>query len=228
MELPLVLATANPDKAREMCEILTDVLGRSLAAWAIAAGGDTVAFYVTEPERLAEEVGGLAELREPPDVAETGETLEANARIKARAVVGALGLPAIADDTGLEVDALGGAPGVRSARYAGDGATYEENVAKLLAEMERMHRASRTARFATVAIAHFPDGREVVARGTVEGTIAAEPRGAAGFGYDPVFLPVGGRGRTFAELSTEEKHRLSHRGRALRALASALFDGSEH
>jgi XTP/dITP diphosphohydrolase len=140
-----------------------------------------------------------------------------------------MGLPAIADDTGLEVDALGGAPGVHSARFAGEGASYDENVAKLLREMERVHRASRTARFATVAIARFPDGREVLARGTIEGTIATAPSGAGGFGYDPVFLPAGGAGRTFADMPNGEKHRLSHRGRAFRALAAALFDqrGSE-
>jgi len=228
MKLPVVLATANPDKAQEICEILTEVLGHSLAAWALTFDDDTVAFYVTTPERLADELADLPRMLQAPDVAETGSTLEENARIKARGVAAAIGLPAIADDTGLEVDALGGAPGVRAARYAGFDATYTDNVEKLLAELARAGAghdlAARTARFATVATACWPDGRELSVRGEVEGVIAPEPRGAGGFGYDPVFAPIDGDGRTFAEMSTEEKHVLSHRGRAFRALAAALVD----
>ena len=133
------------------------------------------------------------------DVDETGETLLDNARLKARALAAATGVPAIADDTGLEVDDLGGEPGVRSARYSGESATYADNVAKLLAALEGRPEP-RSARFRTVAVAAWPDGREVVAEGVVEGTIATAPRGGGGFGYDPVFVPGGGDSRTFAEM----------------------------
>jgi XTP/dITP diphosphohydrolase len=134
----------------------------------------------------------------------------------------ATGLPAVADDTGLEVDALGGAPGVSSARYAGDDATYADNVEKLLRELADVGDPARTARFSTVALARWPDGREVAAIGDVEGVIATEARGEGGFGYDPLFVPVEGDGRTFAEMSADEKHRVSHRGRAFRTLADGL------
>ncbi|HVM03418.1 MAG TPA: RdgB/HAM1 family non-canonical purine NTP pyrophosphatase [Acidimicrobiales bacterium] len=154
------------------------------------------------------------------DVEETGRTLEDNALLKARAVLAATGEAAVADDTGLEVDALGGAPGVHSARYAGPGATYADNVAALLAALG--HRPDRAARFRTVAVACFPDGRQVVAEGVVAGAIATEARGEAGFGYDPVFVPAGGDGRTFAQMAPGEKNAVSHRGRAFRALAALL------
>ena len=156
------------------------------------------------------------------EVDETGETLEDNARLKADALCAATGLAALADDTGLEVDALGGAPGVRSARFAGHDVTYSDNVAKLLEVMAQVAPGDRTARFSTVAIARFPDGREIAAIGTVEGTIATEARGHGGFGYDPVFTPDEGDGRTFAEMSAAEKHSVSHRGRAFVALARSL------
>jgi XTP/dITP diphosphohydrolase len=154
------------------------------------------------------------------DVEETGSTLEDNARLKARALVDATGLAAVADDTGLEVVALDGAPGVYSARYAGEDASYADNVAKLVSALDGVD--DRRARFRTVALALFPDGREVVVEGVVDGVIAVAPRGEAGFGYDPVFVPDDGDGRTFAEMSSEEKHAVSHRGRAFRALASRL------
>lgn len=157
---------------------------------------------------------------EVPEVVEDGETLEDNARLKAVALVEATGEAAVADDTGLEVDALGGDPGVYSARYAGEGATYADNVAKLLRALEG--RDDRRARFRTVALASFPDGRELVAMGEVLGTIATEARGDQGFGYDPLFIPDEGDGRTFAEMTPAEKHELSHRGRAFRALADQL------
>jgi XTP/dITP diphosphohydrolase len=157
-----------------------------------------------------------------PDVEETGATLEENARIKATGLAGALGMLTIADDTGLEVDALDGAPGVYSARYAGPDATYDDNVAKLLRELEGVYPALRTARFATVALARWPDGRELVERGEVEGVITAAPAGHNGFGYDPVFVPTEGDGRTFAQMTAAEKHALSHRGRAFAALVAAL------
>jgi XTP/dITP diphosphohydrolase len=189
-----VLATANPDKAAEIEAILAPA-GIELAA------------------RPAE----------VPDVDETGETLEDNARLKAAALAAATGLPAIADDTGLVVDALDGAPGVRSSRYAGEAATYADNVAKLLSALAGTPPGARTARFETVALARWPDGREVVARGAVEGIIASMPSGTGGFGYDPVFVPAEGDGRTFADMPPADKHALSHRGRAFRALAGALL-----
>ncbi len=155
-----------------------------------------------------------------PEVDETQDTLEGNARLKAVALVQATGLPAIADDTGLEVDELGGAPGVYSARYAGEGATYADNVRKLYEAM--IGASTRRARFRTVALAAFPDGSVVVGHGVVEGVIAEGPRGERGFGYDPLFIPTNGDGRTFAEMTRSEKEAVSHRGRAFRALAIGL------
>ena len=199
--LRLVLASANPDKVAEIAAVLDDVLDVEL---------------VPRPADV-------------PDVVEDGETLLDNARLKARALVAATGLPAVADDTGLEVDALGGAPGVYSARYAGEGVTYADNVAKLLAELDALPDggAARTARFRTVALAAFPDGTELSAEGVVEGTIARRARGNGGFGYDPVFVPLEGGGRTFAEMTPAEKHAISHRGRAFRSLAAALAERAD-
>jgi len=154
------------------------------------------------------------------EVAETGATLWENARLKGLAVARAVGLPAIADDTGLEVDALGGAPGVHAARWAGPAATDADRVAKLLRELRGV--ADRRARFSTVALVVFPDGFEIGAEGVVEGTIAEAPRGTNGFGYDPVFVPDGAGGRTFAEMSVADKSAWSHRGRALSALVREL------
>ena len=194
--LRLVLASANPDKTREIAAILSAALPVTL---------------VPRPDDV-------------PDVVEDGETLLDNARLKAEAVSSATGLPAVADDTGLEVGALGGAPGVYSARFAGEGATYADNVAKLLAELGALPDGGgdRRARFVTVALVAFPDGHEVYAEGAVDGCIAERPVGSGGFGYDPVFVPDEGGGRTFAEMSPDEKHRCSHRGRAFRALAASL------
>ncbi len=157
-----------------------------------------------------------------PDVDETGETLEANALLKAQALVDATGLPAIADDTGLFVDALDGRPGVQSARYAGEHATYEENVAKLLAELDGVAASERTARFRTVIVIAYPDGTDVCVDGVLDGVIAFARTGDQGFGYDPVFVPSVTGGRSLAELSAHEKNTLSHRGVALRALAEKL------
>jgi XTP/dITP diphosphohydrolase len=218
LALPLVLATQNADKAREIVEIFVALADTPLIAYSI----DGIAFLVDVPDRIAASVAALPTLAAAPDVEETGSTLEENARIKARALADAFGLRAVADDTGLEVDALNGAPGVYSARYAGERASYADNVVKLLGELEGVYPPLRTARFTTVAIARGPDGREVVARGEVEGLIAALPRGGAGFGYDPVFVPVEGDGRSLAELTPDEKHAVSHRGRAFRALAGLL------
>jgi XTP/dITP diphosphohydrolase len=192
-----VTASANPAKVAEVAAIL----------------GDAVAL-APRPDHV-------------PDVVEDADTLEGNARLKAAAIAEATGCPAVADDTGLEVEALEGAPGVRSARYAGEAAVDADNVAKLLAELAARGASTpedRRARFRTVALVRWPDGREVHAEGTVTGTIAEAPRGSAGFGYDPVFVPDGGEGRTFAEMSADEKHAVSHRGRAFRALLDALAD----
>jgi XTP/dITP diphosphohydrolase len=161
-----------------------------------------------------------------PEVEETGDTLEENARLKGHGLVQATGLAAIADDTGLEVDALGGAPGVYSARYAGENASYDDNVDKLLAELASVGATGdddRRARFRTVAIACFPDRGDIVAHGVVEGMIAGQRRGQGGFGYDPVFVPDGGDGRTYAEMTLAEKGALSHRGKAFRALTTGLL-----
>lgn len=152
-----------------------------------------------------------------PDVEETEDTLEGNALLKAREVHALTGYAVVADDTGLEVNALGGAPGVISARFAGDDATYEDNVRKLLSVMEGF--AERSARFRTVMVLIDDNGEELVVEGVMEGSITTEARGSRGFGYDPVFL-VGER--TFAEMAPGEKNELSHRAQALRALAAAL------
>lgn len=175
---------------------------------------------------IAAVLEGFELVPRPPSVGEvdeTGDTLEENALLKARAIREATGEAAVADDTGLEVDALDGAPGVYSSRYAGPEASYADNVAALLAALG--DRPDRTARFRTVAVACFPDGREVIADGAVEGTITTESRGDAGFGYDPVFVPDGLDGRTFAEMTAAEKNAVSHRGRAFRALAALLATG---
>ena len=186
----LVAATANPHKLIEIAAIL----------------GSAVEL-LPRPADLGE-------------VVEDGDTLEANARLKAAAVCGHTGQAAVADDTGLEAAALGGAPGVKSARYAGEHADDADNRVRLLDELEEA--VDRSARFRTVAIVVFPDGRELLAEGMTTGTIAVAPRGDGGFGYDPVFVPDGGDGRTFAEMSPDEKNAVSHRGRAFRALAAQL------
>lgn len=154
-----------------------------------------------------------------PDVEETEPTLVGNALLKAHAVVAATGLTALADDTGLEVDALGGDPGVNTARYAGQGATYADNVAKLLRELG--DNPNRSARFKTVVAVVDPSGEVVTFEGSLEGTIAYAPRGDRGFGYDPVF-EVGGR--TMSEISLEEKNSMSHRSRAISGVVAALVN----
>ena len=195
-QVRLVVASANPDKVAEIAAILEPV-GVELEA---------------RPASV-------------PDVVEDAETLEGNARLKAVAIAEVVGAPAVADDTGLEVDALEGAPGVHSARFAGAGARYADNVARLLSELDRVGATGpgrRRARFRTVAMVRWPDGRELAVEGAVEGHIATAPCGDQGFGYDPVFVPDEGDGRTFAEMTADEKHAISHRGRAFRALAAAL------
>ena len=189
--LRLVCASANPDKVAEIAAIL----------------GDAV------------------ELRprpaDVPDVVEDADTLEGNARLKATAICAATGLAAVADDTGLEVLALGGVPGVFAARYAGEGCSYADNRHKLLRELG--DTTDRRARFRTVALVSWPDGAELAVDGVCPGTISDVERGARGFGYDAVFVPDEGDGRTFAEMSDAEKNAVSHRGRAFRNLLAALL-----
>ena len=192
MPIPkLVIASANPDKVAEIAIVL-----------------EGIAVLIPRPEGM-------------PDVIEDGDDLEDNARLKAVAVCEFAGKPSVADDTGLEIDALDGAPGVHSARFAGADATYQQNVEKVLTDLDGIQMGQRTARFKTVAIVRYPDGRELIANGTVEGHIAQKPSGDEGFGYDPIFVPVEGDGSTFAQMG-EEKHRFSHRGRAFRNLGYML------
>lgn len=201
-ERTFVLASANTDKAVEIAAILSAVPGLTL---------------VPRPEEV-------------PDVEETGDTLEDNARLKSIALCQATGLAAVSDDTGLEVEALGGAPGVYSARYSGEGATYSSNVAMLLSELERVgarQPSTRRARFRCVAFVAYPDGSELWVEGEVSGVITPDARGAGGFGYDPLFAPDGFDGRTFAQMTPDEKHSVSHRGRAFRALAARLAEGDD-
>jgi XTP/dITP diphosphohydrolase len=153
-----------------------------------------------------------------PCVEETGATFEENALVKARALAAASGELAVADDSGIEIDALGGAPGVRSARWAAEG----DWIPRVLRELDGVPAAGRGCRYVCAAAAVWPGGREEVVRGTVDGVVPAAPRGTGGFGYDPVMAPVEGDGRTFAEMTEVEKHALSHRGRAFRALAERL------
>jgi len=192
--IELVCASANPDKVAEMAEVL-----------------EGHAVLLPRPAGMGE-------------VVEDADSLEGNAILKARAVCDFAGAAALADDTGLEVDALGGAPGVYSARYAGPDASYADNLARLLAEMRDVEPSQRAARFRTVAAVCFPDGAIVVAEGVVDGAITTEPRGTGGFGYDPVFAPAEAGGLTFSEMGPAAKNAMSHRARALRALLELLRD----
>jgi XTP/dITP diphosphohydrolase len=160
-----------------------------------------------------------------PEVEETGETYLENALLKARAVAAASGVPAIADDSGIEVDALGGKPGPRSARFAGEDASDERNLQALLQAVAGVPAGGRSARYRCVAALAWPDGHALHAEGVCEGMLVGKRRGGAGFGYDPIFVPAGWDA-TMAELSAEQKDRISHRGRAFRALR-ALLEGAE-
>ena len=194
----LVLATGNQGKIREIKDLLRDQPLKFLT-----------------PEDFPEV--------SPPE--EVGETFFDNAFLKARHWALATGHLALADDSGLEVDALGGAPGIYSARYAGPSATDEENIRKLLEEMKGVPWENRTARFRCVIILYHPSGRWLKAEGVWEGLVATSPRGEEGFGYDPVFLPMEfDFKKTAAEIPPETKNRLSHRGRALAALKELLPD----
>lgn len=190
--MDLVCASANPNKYSEISQILSGAVN-----------------LIPRPAEI-------------PEVVEDADTLEGNARLKAIAVRMATGCAAVADDTGLEVDALGGAPGVFSARYAGEDASYEDNVSKLLESMREATGEERSARFRTVALVAWQDGTETIAEGIVEGAIADRPSGAGGFGYDSVFIPTAGGGKTFAEMGDEEKNAISHRGVAFRSLKEHL------
>jgi XTP/dITP diphosphohydrolase len=187
----IVLATRNPHKIEEIRRICHD--------WPVE--------WLTELEI--------------PAVEETGSTYLENALLKAREITGVTGEAALADDSGIEVDALGGAPGPRSARYAGEAASDDQNLRALIGAIAGVPAGGRTARYRAVAALSWPDGHDVHAEATCEGLLETKPRGHGGFGYDPIFVPLGDE-RTMAELSPEEKDRISHRGRALRALRSRL------
>jgi XTP/dITP diphosphohydrolase len=186
----IVLATFNRDKVRELRELLAN---RDV---------DVVGFYDIPGARAAPEAG---------------RTIQENALAKARAAYDLTGSTSIADDTALEVDVLGGRPGIYAARFAGPGASYNDNLRRLLEILEGHALAARTARFRTACVACLVDGREVSAEGVLEGRITLAPRGTNGFGYDPVF-EVGTTGRTLAEMSAAEKNSVSHRAKAIHAL----------
>ena len=188
--IQLVCASANPDKVVEIQRLL-----------------DGVVELLPRPPHV-------------PDVVEDAGSLLGNARLKAAALCEATGMPAVADDTGLEVDALGGAPGVDAAHYAGKGCSYADNRSKLLSELQGV--SDRRAAFKTVAIVVWPDGSELHVEGVCPGVITTEERGDIGFGYDAVFQPDEAGGATFAEMGVEAKNAISHRGRAFRALLGAL------
>ena len=155
------------------------------------------------------------------EVEETGETFEENSYIKAKAIMDIANVPTIADDSGIMVDALDGGPGVYSARYAGENCTYEDNNIKLLEALKDVPDEKRGAHFVSVITMLFPDGRKIVARGEVYGTIIHETRGEMGFGYDPLFIPDG-YDITFGEMDPEEKNRISHRANSLKKLEELL------
>jgi len=190
-----VLATRNPNKCAELAALLGD---------------------------LGIKIRTLADFPDAPEVVEDGDTCRANAVKKAIAIARYTGLPAVADDTGLEVEALGGRPGVHAARYAGERATYEDNWRKLIRELEGVPRQRRRARFITAAAVATPSGKAEVAEGMLEGMIAEAPAGTQGFGYDPIFF-VPQLGKTLAQLAPGEKNRISHRARAFSKVREILL-----
>ena len=190
--MQLVCASANPDKVAEIQIILNGA------------------------------VDLLPRPNDVPDVVENATTLIGNARLKARAICAASGMPAVADDTGLFVDALGGEPGVETAYFAGPNASYADNRAKMLHALNGVPVTRRTASFRTVVLVAFPNGRELAVQGICRGFISEEERAGRGFGYDPLFIPLEAGGRTFSAMEEDEKHMLSHRGRAFRALLEAF------
>jgi len=198
--LELVIATKNEGKIREIIDIL---------------------------DLKDAKVYTYKDFPEWPEVEETGSTFYDNALIKARALVDALGKPAVADDSGLEVDALEGEPGVYSARYAGEEGNSQKNIEKLLRELKGVPEEKRTARFHAVAVLMTPDGWVTSTEGTLEGRIGFELRGEMGFGYDPVFIPAGEE-RTVAEMPLDEKNEISHRGKAFKKLKEKIPEIKEH
>ena len=190
----VLIGSGNRDKAAELQELLAD------AGW---------------------EVRSLTDYPEIPEPIEDADTFEGNALLKARYYGARLELPCVADDSGIMVDALNGGPGVYSARYAGESCTYDDNNRKMLDALAGVDAARRGARFVCCAAFVDVDGKELVTRGEVEGTIAFECRGTHGFGYDPLFVPVGESG-TFAELGPEKKRSISHRGKAFRELCARI------
>lgn len=196
--MELIVATRNKDKCKELQALLQD---------------------------LGVRIRTIGDFPGAPDVVEDGTTCEANAIKKAQSAARFTGLPAIADDTGLEVAALDGRPGVYAARYAGESATYEDNWRKLLHELNAVPPARRQARFVTAAAIAYPDGRVQVALGTLDGVITEQPRGTGGFGYDPVFL-VPEKEKTLAEMTPEEKNQVSHRARAFQRAKELLQEAS--
>lgn len=190
----LVIATRNPHKVREIERLLAGLGARVLS---------------------------LADYPAIPEIPETGGTFAENARAKATAVARATGKWALADDSGLEIDALGGRPGTQSRRFAGEHATDADRIAKVLALMSEVADDRRTARFHCALAVAEPSGAIHEVSGTCEGRIASVARGSGGFGYDPIFLPAG-ESRTMAELSIDEKNAISHRGKALRAALEML------
>jgi XTP/dITP diphosphohydrolase len=195
----IAIATRNQHKIQELERICND--------WPVA--------WITVDDQTAPAF---------PEVDETGDTYLANASLKASAVASALGVAALADDSGIEVDALGGRPGVRSARYAREHATDEENLRELLRALKGVPSGGRTARYRCLAVLSSPDGEIVSAEGVCEGALVTRPRGTGGFGYDPAFVPAGWE-QTMAELAPANKDRISHRGKAFRALRSTIADG---
>jgi XTP/dITP diphosphohydrolase len=193
----LLIATNNPGKLREYEELLA---------------AEALPLQLTYPAQEGIDL----------EVVESGGTFEENAALKARAFASASGLPTLADDSGLEVDALGGAPGIRSARYAGPGTTDADRYHKLLTALEGVPPGDRTARFRCAVALALPDGPLETAEGRCEGHIGYEPRGEHGFGYDPVFVVDGSSGKTMAELPPEVKNRISHRARAFAAAVPLL------
>jgi len=190
----IIIATKNPGKAKEFAEIFAP---------------------------MGVEVKTLLDFPEVPDVEETGTTFEENALIKANEIARLFGKPVLADDSGLEIDALDGRPGVYSARYAGEEKDNEANIQKVLQELEGVPEEMRTARFRAVLALVIPGNDPILVEGTCEGVILEEKRGTQGFGYDPIFY-VPERGKTMAEMAPEEKNSISHRGKALQKLKEVL------
>jgi XTP/dITP diphosphohydrolase len=190
--ISIVCASANPGKVAELAALLEGVVE-----------------FLPRPSHVGE-------------IIEDAATVEGNARLKATAVCEATGMPALADDTVLEVDHLGGEPGIRTARFAGEGATDAMNRALLLERLSGAPDMLRTARFRTVILVRWPDGQELLTEGICEGRIAQAERGQRGFGYDSLFIPADGDGSTFAEMSESAKNALSHRGRAIRGFAATV------